>query len=177
MSSGITQAFDHLEDNPIGLSRETAGTVVKALNDDLASAYAMYHLYKKYHWVVTGPEFRDLHLFLDDQAKGTLTAADHLAERVTALGGVPLSGPAAQEKQAGFPFEPEGVHPVRTMVENALKCEQVLVGRLRAHTEKSSKLGDFGTQLLLMELLREAEDRAHHLDHFLQNNGLSVELR
>ena len=177
MAHRTTQAFGAFEDNPIGLPRETAGSIVKALNEGLATAYALYHLYKKYHWVVTGPEFRDLHLFLDDQAKGTLLAADHLAERVTALGGVPRASPAEQQKTAGFEFEAEGVFPVRVMLLNALRSEQVFVGRLRAHTAQAQKLGDFGTLDLLMGLLREAEDRAHHLDHFLQKNGLSIELR
>jgi starvation-inducible DNA-binding protein len=175
MAAKPVQPFGEMEQNPIGLPSEAAATLVRALNEDLASAYTLYHLYKKYHWVVTGPEFRDLHLFLDDQAKGALLASDLLAERITALGGVPLSSPMAQEKGAGFAFEPEGVYPVRTMFENALSCEQVLVKRLRPHVAEAMRLQDFGTQDLLMDLLREAEDRAHHLDHFLQRNGLSLE--
>jgi starvation-inducible DNA-binding protein len=177
VSASPVQDFPVLEENPIGLPRKAAAALVRALNDDLATAYTISHLYKKHHWVVTGPEFRDLHLFLDDQAKGALTASDHLAERITALGGVPLSSPAEQERRAGFAFEKEGVYPVRTMLENGLAAEQVLIGRLRAHTAAASKHGDFGTQDLLMVLLRESEERAHHLDHFLQKNGLSVELR
>jgi DNA-binding ferritin-like protein len=90
---------------------------------------------------------------------------------------VPLASPAAQEKQAGFAFEAEGVFGVRAMLENGLAAEQVLIGRLRTHTAAAARHGDFGTQDLLMGLLRAAEDRAHHLDHFLQKNGLSVELR
>lgn len=175
MVAKSVQPFNEMEENPLGLAREAAASLVKALNEDLASAYTLYHLYKKYHWVVTGPEFRDLHLFLDEQAKGALLASDLLAERITALGGVPLSSPTAQERGAGFAFEPEGVFPVRVMLENALACEQVLIRRLRPHTAEAMRLGDFGTQDLLMDLLRAAEDRAHHLDHFLQRNGLSLE--
>ena len=120
MTARPVQAFASLEENPIGLPRRTAAILVRALNEDLATSYTLYHLYKKHHWVVTGPEFRDLHLFLDDPAKGALEAADHLAERITALGGVPLSSPTGQERQAGFVFEAEGVLPVRTMLENGL---------------------------------------------------------
>ena len=177
MHARPVQTFASLEENPIGLPRRTTAVLVRAMNEGLATSYTLYHLYKKHHWVVTGPEFRDLHLFLDDQAKGALEAADHLAERITALGGVPLSSPMEQEKQAGFAFEAEGVFPVRAMLEHGLAAEQVLIGRLRAHTATAARLGDFGTQDLLMGLLRAAEDRAHHLDHFLQKNGLSVELR
>jgi DNA-binding ferritin-like protein len=177
MNAKLTQKFGEVENNPIGLPKETAATLVKALNDDLGTAYGLYHQYKKHHWVVTGPEFRDLHLFLDDQAKGTLEAADHLAERVTALGGVPLSAPAGQQQAAGFEFEPEGVYPVRAMLERDLQAEQVFIKRLRAHTGESFRLGDYGTHELLLDLLEGAENRAHHLDHFLQKNGLSLEAR
>src|SRR5262245_33177346 len=102
MAAQPVQGFDAVEENPIGLPRKAAVALIRALNDDLATAYTLYHLYKKHHWVVTGPEFRDLHLFLDEQAKGAVEAADHLAERITVFGGVPLSSPAAQEKRAGF---------------------------------------------------------------------------
>jgi DNA-binding ferritin-like protein len=177
MSTKLTQKFGEIEDNPIGMPREAAATLVKALNEDLGSAYALYHQYKKHHWVVTGPEFRDLHLFLDDQAKGTLEAADHLAERITALGGVPLSSPSGQQQAAGFEFEPEGVYPVRAMLERDLQAEQVAIKRLRAHAGEAFRLGDHGTYDLLGDLLESAEQRAHHLDHFLQKNGLSLEIR
>ncbi len=177
MSAKATQKFGEIEENVLGLPREAAATLVKALNEDLGTAYGLYHQYKKHHWVVTGPEFRDLHLFLDDQAKETLAAADHLAERVTALGGVPLSAPAGQQQSAGFEFEPEGVFPVRAMFERDLSAEQVFIKRLRAHAGEAFRLGDHGTYDLLTDLLEEAENRAHHLDHFLQKNGLSVEIR
>src|SRR2546426_523217 len=117
------QKFDQIDENPIGLSRESVSPTIAALNKGLATAYTLYHQYKKHHWLVVGPQFRDLHLFLDELAKGTLETSDQLAERITALGGVPLSAPAAQQKEAAFPFEEEGSFDIRGSLQRDMEAE------------------------------------------------------
>ena len=166
------QKFDSIEDNPIGLDRQALGGIVQALNKDLATAYTLYHQYKKHHWLVIGPQFRDLHLFLDDQAAGALKTSDMLAERITALGGVPLSSPANQQKEAGFTFEEEGHFDIRSSLQRDLQAERTLVTNLRQHVALADRGGDVGTAHLLRERLLEHENQAHHLDHFLGQDTL-----
>jgi DNA-binding ferritin-like protein len=166
------QKFSEIEGNPIGLSRETVGPIIQGLNKALATAYTLYHQYKKHHWLVVGPQFRDLHLFLDVQAKGALDSSDQIAERVTALGGVPLSSPAAQQKEAAFAFEEEGSLDIRSSLLRDQEAEKQMVLLLRREIAGAEKAGDFGTSQLLREILLRHEDQAHHIEHFLGDDTL-----
>ena len=43
---------------------------------------------------------------------------------------------------------------------------------LRSTIARTQESGDFGTATLLKQVLMSAEDRAHHLDHYLAEDGL-----
>ena len=172
MSHRTIQEFDQIEQNPIGLGREAVGPLIVALNKDLATAYTLYHQYKKHHWLVIGPQFRDLHLMLDDHAKQSLATSDRLAERITALGGVPLSAPANQQKEAAFTFEEEGSFAIRGSLQRDMEAEGKFVGLLRQHIVLAEKHGDYGTSQMLREILLSHEDQAHHIEHFLGEDSL-----
>jgi starvation-inducible DNA-binding protein len=51
------------EGNPVGLSKITATTMAGELDRHLSSFITLYNQYHKHHWMVEGPQFRDLHLF------------------------------------------------------------------------------------------------------------------
>ena len=51
----------------IGLTDEQRGGVCELLNKDLADANLLLIKTKKYHWDVTGPEFRSLHQIWEEQ--------------------------------------------------------------------------------------------------------------
>jgi starvation-inducible DNA-binding protein len=55
---------------------------IDALNALLADSFALYLKTKHFHWHVSGPNFRDLHLMLDEQAAQILATTDLIAERV-----------------------------------------------------------------------------------------------
>ncbi|MDK1386507.1 DNA starvation/stationary phase protection protein [Sinorhizobium sp. 8-89] len=59
-----------------------------ALNALLADVFAIYLKTKNFHWHLFGPNFRDLHLMLDDQAGQLIGMTDVIAERVRKLGGI-----------------------------------------------------------------------------------------
>ncbi|MCA1443231.1 DNA starvation/stationary phase protection protein [Ensifer sp. IC4062] len=61
-----------------------------ALNALLADVFAIYLKTKNFHWHLSGPNFRDLHLMFDDQAAQLLGMTDVIAERVRKLGGITL---------------------------------------------------------------------------------------
>ena len=44
----------------------------------VANSYAMYLNYKKYHWNISGPLFRDVHLLFDEHAGHILETVDEL---------------------------------------------------------------------------------------------------
>lgn len=169
----LRQALDELAENPLGLEMDKAHQVVQALNSDLSSEYVLYHQYKKHHWLVEGAEFWQIHKLLDDHAGQTLKYADMLAERITALSGVPVSGPTAQERAAYIEHEPEGLYDLREMLENDLRGGQAIVLRLREHIDLARRVGDYGTEHLLHETLLGQEELVHQLDHLLALESLA----
>jgi starvation-inducible DNA-binding protein len=173
----LRQAPGELTENALGLEVDRARQIVQALNSDLASEYVLYHQYKKHHWLVEGAEFWQIHKLLDDHAGETLKYADMLAERITALSGVPVSGPAAQEKTAYIEHEPEGLYDLREMLENDLRSGQAIVFKLREHIDLARGLGDYGTEHLLHETLLGQEELVHQLDHLLALESLAKAVR
>lgn len=170
------QAPDQIVDNPIGLSKEAITPVVQDLNRDLATTYTFYHQIKKHHWIVEGPEYMPLHKFLDEWAASLLRAADELAERITALGGYPVSGPSAQERLSLIEMEAEGVFDLREMLEKDAHDGARIAVALREHIRRAAGAGDYGTEQLLKEVLVEHEQNVHHLEHFLGNASLTRDL-
>jgi len=159
-------------ENPVRLDEEKAEQVVDALNADLADAYTFYHQVQKHHWNVEGAEFRDLHLFLGEVSETVEEAADALAERAQALGGVPHASMATLSDAATVEPEDEDVYDIRTSLEHDLEMLGDIVESYRAHVELTEGLGDYATAQMLREQLVELEDFAHEIEHYLEDDTL-----
>lgn len=165
---------DTLEDNPIHLDVDVARKISPKLDEHVASLFTLFHQYQKHHWVVEGPQFRDLHLYLETSYNEVHQQLDAIAERMTALGGIPTSSPARQAELSYIEHEPEGIFRVRDMLERDRDAEGLIASRLRQTIELCTKLGDYGTETLLKQTLAAVEDRAHHLDHYLGDDSLGL---
>ncbi len=53
--------------------------LITGLNGLLADHVALYFKTKNFHWHVTGPDFRDLHLLFDEQATAIYGQIDVIA--------------------------------------------------------------------------------------------------
>lgn len=71
---------------PTDLKPNDVKDVAEALNGLVADAFVLYLKTKNFHWHVSGPNFRDYHLLLDEQAEQIFASIDPLAERVRKLG-------------------------------------------------------------------------------------------
>lgn len=60
--------------------------VVEGLKVLLADSYLLYLKTQNYHWNVTGPHFRSLHLLFEEQYTDLAEAVDTIAESIRALG-------------------------------------------------------------------------------------------
>lgn len=161
-----------IEPNPIGLGGDAVGKVAPQLDRHVASLFTLFHQYQKHHWVVEGPQFRDLHLFLGDAYEQVHAEVDKIAERLTALGGVPTSNPVEQARIGYIEHEAEGIFAVRAMLERDRAAEGAAARELRCSIALAREVSDYGTAHLLEGVLLEVEDRAHHLDHFLGDDSL-----
>ncbi|RLM84032.1 DNA starvation/stationary phase protection protein [Halobellus sp. Atlit-38R] len=169
----VRQHADEVEGSEaLRIDAEKASQLVDALNTDLASTYVLYHQLKKHHWNVEGAEFRDLHLFLGEAAEDAEEFADELAERVQALGGVPMAGMTSLDEHAPVEAEDEDVYDVRTSLRNDMEMYGDIIETLREHIELAANLGDQTTAHLLRENLIEVEEAAHHIEHYLEDDTL-----
>jgi DNA-binding ferritin-like protein len=171
----VSREFGTVEENPLRLDVEKAEQIIDALNQDLADTYVLYHQLKKHHWNVEGAEFRDLHLFLGEAAEHAEEAADELAERAQALGGTPISGPAAQEEHASVEYEGQDIYDIRTSFENDLEMYGDIIESTRDHIELAENLGDHATAEILREILVQVEEDAHHIEHYLAGDTLVMD--
>ena len=67
-----------------------AAKISDTLRALLADVFALYVKTKNFHWHVGGPNFRDYHLLLDEQASQLFAMTDEIAERARKLGGTTL---------------------------------------------------------------------------------------
>ena len=75
---------------PTDLGSNARGIIAGALTTLLADMFALYLKTKNFHWHVSGPHFRSLHLMFDEQAAQILATTDDIAERVRKIGGTTL---------------------------------------------------------------------------------------
>src|ERR1700753_1188121 len=68
------------------LSNAAVGDISEALRRLLADTFALYLKTKNFHWHMTGKNFRDYHLLLDEQADQIFAMTDPIAERARKLG-------------------------------------------------------------------------------------------
>jgi starvation-inducible DNA-binding protein len=148
---------------PTDLAGNATKSVAQALNAVLADSYALYLKAKNFHWHVSGPHFRDLHLMFDAQATQILATTDLIAERVRKTGNVTLRsiGDIARH-QSIADNDADFVKPSNMLAE--LHADnQRLVQSLRAAKAVATKAGDNATEGLLDDLTDQAEERAWFL--------------
>ncbi len=170
----FVRTFGEVQDNPIGLEKEVTTAICEGFNLVYASFQALYLQYQKHHFVVEGAEFYSIHEFFQESYGAVKDHAHDVAERLSGLGGIPAGTFATLAELCCFTPEPEGVYTCRQMLENDLAAEQAVIGLLRQLAAEAESLGDRATRYLYEEILLKTEDRAFHLDHFLQEDSLTL---
>lgn len=171
------QQFGEITDNAIGLDKAKMQELVTSLNADLGSLFVLFHQYQKHHWVVEGPQFREIHLLLEEFYNQTREFGDQIAERITALGGVPVSGPRKQAEMAYIEHEPEGIWSLRAMLARDMQSNGKIISTLRQHIGQAQQSGDYGTENLLKNVLQGQEEQAHELQHLLEDESLTKQIQ
>ncbi|MFO1115253.1 MAG: DNA starvation/stationary phase protection protein [Beijerinckiaceae bacterium] len=148
---------------PTDLDGKAVAKIVEQVNRLVADAYALYVKTKNFHWHVSGPNFRDYHLLLDEQAAQIYASIDPLAERVRKLGGTTLRsigdiGRLARIKDNDEEF----VEPYDMLVELMNDNKSVAAAMREAH-EACEDARDAGTASLLEVFIDETERRTWFL--------------
>ncbi|WP_075185325.1 Dps family protein [Teredinibacter haidensis] len=69
----------------IGITPENRTAIAEGLKKLLADSYTLYLLTHNFHWNVTGPQFRELHLMFEEHYTELAVAVDDVAERIRTL--------------------------------------------------------------------------------------------
>lgn len=153
--------------NAIRLDVGRAERVVEALNADLAGLLVLSRQLRKHRWTATGPEFPTVRRVLADARRETERGVDAVAERVVALGGVPLSEPAAVESHSIVPSEGATVYDPPAALEHDLDALGDLIEAVGSHVTMAESLGDLATGEVLRRLLLALERAADDVDRLL----------
>jgi starvation-inducible DNA-binding protein len=70
----------------IGINSDDRLSIVGSLSTLLADSYNLYLKTHGYHWNITGPMFRSLHLMFEEEYLELALAVDEIAERIRSLG-------------------------------------------------------------------------------------------
>ena len=162
------QPFGTLRLVPIALSAEARAESVQILNGILADTTILYALYKKHHWLVSGPTFYQLHLLFDKHAGEQLELVDLLAERVQSMGGIAVGDPRHAAELTRIQRPPDGAEEVPVMLSRLLEAHETVIIALREAIEATAKNGDWGSNDLLMsDVLRRHELQVWFLSQHL----------
>lgn len=127
--------------------------VIECLRHEEANAVQLYLQYKGYHWNVRGPQFHDLHLMFDDQAKLVLETVDQLAERQRILGATAPYDLEALGRSSQLAVDARLPSSGKEMVEHLVEAHRHIIRNLKAGFELSTELHDPGTADLLTRCL------------------------
>lgn len=75
---------------PTDLGTDATRDISGSLKALLADVFALYLKTKNFHWHMSGPNFRDYHLLLDEQGDQIFAMTDPIAERARKLGGTTI---------------------------------------------------------------------------------------
>jgi len=172
--SGIEiQRFGTVRQLPIGLSYNTRMYASERLNQILADTQILYALYKKYHWLMRGHTFYQLHLLLDKHAGDQLGLVDKLAERVQTLGGVAVGDPRHVAEITTIPRPPDGVEEVPAMISRLLEAHETILVKGHDAAARVGEMGDDGSNdLLVSDVIRNNELQAWFLAEHLVETPL-----
>lgn len=148
---------------PTDLGSNATKDLSGALTTLLADVFTLYLKTKNFHWHVSGPNFRDYHLLLDEQADQIFAMTDAIAERVRKIGGTTLrSAGHIGRLQRLSDNDADFVTP-GDMLAELLDDNKRLIGFLRETHDLCDEHRDVATASLIENWIDETERRAWFL--------------
>jgi bacterioferritin len=134
-------------------------TLIDALNEDLSGELQAVIQYLTYSSKVTGPYRPQLVDFMQAEIPDELGHAQFLADKIVALGGVPITKPRPVP-EASTPYE---------MLEAILKAERQAVSDYTKRVEQADEYGDKGLVVQLEDIVNDETTHAEETQKLLLN--------
>jgi starvation-inducible DNA-binding protein len=146
------------------LGQDAVTDISSELRKLLADVFALYLKTKNFHWHMSGSQFRDYHLLLDEHSEQIFSMTDDIAERARKLGGTTLHSISdITQHQRLNDNNAEFVAPHDMLAE--LRDDNLqLTGYLRAAHEVCDRHNDVATASLIENWIDETERRTWFLD-------------
>ncbi len=143
----------------IGINKKDREKVAEGLKKLLADTYTLYLQTHNFHWNVTGPRFRDLHLMFEEHYVELATAVDEIAERIRTLG---VSAPGTYKAFAELSSikETDGVPDAMEMTEILTHNHELVVKTCREVLKLAEAVDDESSLALVSDRMRIHEKTA-----------------
>jgi len=115
----------------INLSYTASAALSDNLQRVLTDLIALELVGKQIHWNIVGPNFRDVHLNLDEVVDIAREGSDEVAERMRAINAVPDGRPATVAADATVPTLPKDEITVSEGVAYVVSAIEAVVSTLR----------------------------------------------
>jgi starvation-inducible DNA-binding protein len=158
---------------PLELEEPVRLEMTERLNQLLADTMTLRDLYKKSHWQVAGPTFYQLHLLFDKHFGEQSELVDTIAERIQVLGGLSIAMAPDVAETTRIERPPRGREEVPVQISRLVDAHQIIIRDCRDLAEQSDKLGDQGTNdVVVSDVLRTNELQVWFLTEHLVNMPL-----
>ncbi len=142
-----------------GIGESDRKEIAEELAGLLADTYTSYLKTHAYHWNVTGPMFRSLHLMFEEQYIELWNAVDVIAERIRALG-FPAPGSYGELARLSSVEDDEGTSDAMQMVRNLVAAHESVVRTARGVLARAEAGDDVATVDLATQRIEVHEKTA-----------------
>lgn len=146
-------------DTPSNFDSKSAHEVTTALAGLTADVFALYVKTKNFHWHLSGPRFRDLHLLFDEQAAQLFEMIDVLAERARKVGGTTIRSIGHIGSLTRIKDDNDAFVSAESMLERLEKDNLTLEEHLREAHAAAEEADDKATTSILEVYLDETQRR------------------
>lgn len=143
----------------IGINEQDRLSIAEGLKKLLADSYTLYLQTHNFHWNVTGPQFREMHLMFEEHYTELAVAVDDIAERIRTLD-VPAPGTYKAFAKLTSIQEIEGVPSAEEMVDYLTQGHEQVVKTARKVLKLAQEADDESTAALVSDRMRIHEKTA-----------------
>ena len=151
----------------IGIDAKNREQIAGGLSKVLADTFTLYLKTHNFHWNVTGPQFRTLHVMFEEQYNELWLALDAVAERIRSLG-MPAPATTRQLTALSTIKEDEGVPKAPEMIKKLVEGHETVTRTARAVFKLAEECNDESTCDLLTQRLQIHEKTAWMLRSLLE---------
>ncbi len=143
----------------IGIKETDRTKIAEGLKHLLADSYTLYLQTHNFHWNVTGPHFRELHLMFEEHYTELAVAVDDIAERIRTLD-VAAPGTYKEFVKLSSIKEVDGVPKGSEMVDILTQGHEQVVKTCRDVLKLAQGADDESTAALVSDRMRLHEKTA-----------------